>query len=220
MDKLYYISQGSSTNEQLNNLTLVLDAGVQLVQFRMKNVSEELFKVTAYKVKALCDSYKVKCIVNDNVLVAKEINASGVHLGKQDISPKKARLILGNEKLIGGTANTFEDCESLYHQGVNYIGLGPYKYTTTKQNLSPILGVQGYSNITEQLKQHHYSVPIYAIGGIEISDIKDLMNCGVYGVALSSFISNKNKDTIKKNVDMLKLSVTTETTYEKFNHSR
>lgn len=204
MDKLYYISQGNTSEEQINNIKAVLDAGIQLIQFRMKDTSEAIFQEGAYQVKELCDRYNAICIINDAVTVAKKVKASGVHLGKQDTKPFDARKTLGSDMLIGGTANTFEDCVDLLDQGVNYIGLGPYRFTTTKKHLSPILGINGYKNCIARLKELKRTLPpIYAIGGIKTLDIQPLIESGVYGIALSGIISNKNERTLRKSVETI-----------------
>lgn len=208
MDKLYYISQGNTSEEQLNNIKPVLDAGIQLVQFRMKDTSETIFETTAYQVKELCDQYRATCIINDTVTVAKKVKANGVHLGKQDMIPAEARNILGNDMLIGGTANTFEDCLNLINQEVDYIGLGPYQFTTTKKQLSPLLGIYGYRNCITKLKELKVALPpIYAIGGIKISDIQPLIESGVYGIALSGIISNKETKMLSASIETIKKEI-------------
>jgi thiamine-phosphate pyrophosphorylase len=128
-------------------------------------------------------------IINDNVTIAKEIGADGVHLGKNDMHPTEAREILGGEAIIGGTANTIEDVVQLSGSGVNYIGLGPYRFTTTKDKLSPILGLEGYMKIMREVQMMSIDIPIIAIGGIVPGDVAALMETGIYGVAVSSAIN-------------------------------
>ncbi len=100
----------------------------------MKNKSYEEWLQIAKEVKSVCDKYQTILIINDNAEIAKEIDADGVHLGKNDMSVAEARAILGKDKIIGGTANTVEDIEYLQSAGVDYIGLGPYKFTETKKS--------------------------------------------------------------------------------------
>lgn len=199
LTRLYYISQGENPEEHIQNIRNVCKNGVRLVQLRLKNVSNELYLQTAKKVKVICNEFKATLIVNDNIMVAKEIGV-GVHLGKKDESITRAKSVLENV-LIGGTANTLEDCLELINKKVNYIGLGPFRFTETKKNLSPILGVEGYNKIINELKNQGYTIPIYAIGGITESDFKSLFDVGVYGIAVSGLLSNANEKTVKQIVD-------------------
>ena len=151
-----------------------------------KNKSHEEWLQIAKEVKSVCDKYQTILIINDNAEIAKEIDADGVHLGKNDMSVAEARAILGKDKIIGGTANTVEDIEYLQSAGVDYIGLGPYKFTETKKNLNSIVGLQGYSAM---LQFYNSTIPVIAIGGIQLEDVQPLMNTGVYGIAVSSVIN-------------------------------
>ena len=121
--------------------------------------------------------------------------ADGVHLGKNDMPVNEASKILGADKIIGGTANTFEDIERLARQGANYIGCGPFRFTTTKKNLSPVLVLEGYRTIVAQMKAAHINLPIVAIGGILETDFKDIMATGVTGIAVSGGILNADNPT-------------------------
>jgi len=131
----------------------------------------------------------VTFILNDYVSIVKDLNLDGVHLGKSDLSPIKARAILGNNKIIGGTANDIIDIRKLMDAKVNYIGLGPFQFTDTKKNLSPTLGIEGYKTIINQLKEDSIP-PIYAIGGIKQTDISTLLDTGINGIAVSGLIAN------------------------------
>src|SRR5690606_37581435 len=143
----------------------------------------------AEQAKKICDAFGSKLIINDTVSIALKINADGVHLGKNDMPPAKAREILGSQKIIGATANTLNDCIELHNQSVDYIGLGPYRFTTTKENLSPILGLAGYSYILHELKKKNFNLPIIAIGGILEKDISPILKTGVSGVAVSGMLT-------------------------------
>jgi thiamine-phosphate pyrophosphorylase len=125
----------------------------------------------AKAVKEICNGYKATLIINDNVYLAQQIAADGVHLGLTDMGIPEARRILGTYKIIGATANTFEDVLTHVQNTANYIGLGPFQFTTTKQKLSPILGLEGYRSILQKLKQQRVEIPIYAIGGITSENV-------------------------------------------------
>lgn len=204
--KLQYISQGATVTEQLQNIEAALDAGCSWVQLRFKNAEEiELFSV-AESVKKMCLSYKATFIINDHPSVAKAVDANGVHLGLTDMSIAEAVAIVGNEKIIGGTANTLEDVLQRVEEGCSYIGLGPFRFTTTKEKLSPILGLQGYEKIVDALKRKNIHVPIYAVGGILSEDIAPILNTGIYGVAVSGIITHHpNKKALINEINAITL---------------
>lgn len=186
---LHYITQdiiGIPHQELVANVCI---AGIDWVQLRVKNKSYNEWEHIAFKTEMICRKYHAKLIINDNVSIAKAVKADGVHLGKTDMSPREARLELGNKAIIGGTANTFQDIEKLNDEGVDYIGLGPFRFTATKENLSPVLGIEGYKTIIEHCKKKGINIPIIAIGGIKIEDVKALAETGVYGIAVASAIS-------------------------------
>ncbi|MES2813026.1 MAG: thiamine phosphate synthase [Bacteroidota bacterium] len=189
--KLQYISQGDSISKQISNIHNALDQGCDWIQLRFKTNHEgQLFDV-AESAKLLCDAYSAMFIINDNPYLCQQVDADGVHLGLTDMNVAEARAILDEYKIIGGTANTYEDILRRFEENCDYIGLGPYKFTTTKQNLSPLLGLEGYQNILQKLKEENIHIPIYAIGGIQIEDVENLMKTGIHGIAVSSMITNQ-----------------------------
>lgn len=198
-NKLQYISQGNTVQEQLFNIHQALDNGCKWIQIRFKNhFSDEAFAL-AEAVKILCKEYLANFIINDNVTLAQQIAADGVHLGLSDMSIIEARNILGDTKIIGATANTFEDIKNHVRNGCDYIGLGPFKFTTTKENLSPILGLEGYRSIIGKMQENGITTPIYAIGGITLEDVEPIMQTGIYGIAVSGLITQaKHKKKIIK----------------------
>ncbi|WP_136667184.1 thiamine phosphate synthase [Flavobacterium sp. H122] len=196
LSTLQYISQGDTIKEQLNNIHRVLDHGYDWVQLRFKNgTTEDLFTL-AESAKLLCDAYCATFIINDHVQLAREIDADGVHLGLADMNITEAREILNAEKIIGGTANTFSEVEQRIAENCNYIGLGPFRFTPTKEKLSPVLGLEGYTDIIKKLKKNKIKIPVYAIGGIEVEDIKPLLKTGIHGIAVSKLLTNPSKETL------------------------
>lgn len=129
---LQYITdykEGVSIPEQVE---AVCKGGCRWVQLRMKEADREEFIRVGRTVKEICKRHGALFLVNDNVDIALELDADGVHLGKEDMNPLEARRILGYSKIIGGTCNTFEDVVTRFRQQVDYIGLGPFTYTSTK----------------------------------------------------------------------------------------
>ena len=193
IDKLHYITQAVEGKSHAELTELACQGGVRWVQFRAKNLGFDEWKKEALAVQEVCKKYHAALLINDNVKVAEEINANGVHLGKNDMDADKARKILGDDFIIGGTANSYEDILRLAEWKVDYIGLGPFRFTTTKENLSPTLGIDGYFGILQAMREDRINIPVIAIGGITLEDVDELMTIGAHGVAVSGAIS-KAKD--------------------------
>jgi thiamine-phosphate pyrophosphorylase len=169
-------------------------SGVEWVQLRLKNKPYETWKKEALNSLTICRHYGARLIINDNVVLAQEIGADGVHVGRLDMPPAQARQILGPGFIIGATANTFDDIRDHAAAGVDYIGLGPYRFTATKEDLSPLLGLEGYTCLMHQCRESDISLPIIAIGGITLPDVGPLLGAGVQGIAVSSALSkSENK---------------------------
>ena len=170
----------------------VLRGGCRWVQLRMKDASEAEFIDMATRIRTLCHKYDATLIFDDRVNLVTELNADGVHLGKKDMPVSEARMILGPSKIIGATANTLDDVMNAYSAGADYIGLGPYRFTTTKKGLSPILGLEGYNRIISDCRRQGMPLPVVAIGGIVLDDIAALRQTGVDGIAVSGLILNSD----------------------------
>lgn len=175
---------------KLDGLEEALRGGVRWVQLRMKDASDEGYLDVGRQSLALCRRYGATFIVDDRVEAAAELGADGVHLGKNDMPVEEARHRLGSGFIIGATANTFHDIRAAYQAGADYIGLGPFRFTTTKKNLSPVLGLEGYRDIMTRCRTEGITLPVTAIGGILTDDIPAIMGAGVQGVAVSGLILN------------------------------
>lgn len=186
--KLQFITHYTEQYSYLDAARMALEGGCRWIQLRMKEASVEEIEAVALRVQELCHSYKATFIIDDHVELALKLKADGVHLGKNDMPIAQARQRLGSDFIIGGTANTFEDVKRHAQSGADYIGCGPFRYTTTKKNLSPILGLDGYTSIVRQMKEAAIHLPIVAIGGITAEDIPLLLGTGIDGIALSGTI--------------------------------
>lgn len=187
---IQFITHSNERYDHVEGAKLALQGGCRWIQLRMKDAMEIDFLRAAKKIRRLCDEYHATFILDDHVEWVGLTGADGVHLGKNDMPVDEARKMLGRNKIIGGTANTFEDVERLSRQGADYIGCGPFRFTTTKKNLSPVLGLEGYRDITAQMKAHDILLPIVAIGGILHQDISAIMQTGVTGIAVSGAVLN------------------------------
>lgn len=185
---LQYISHFTPQIGYAEGIRMALEGGCRWIQLRMKDAPAEEIIACAEEVLPLCRRHGAKFLLDDHVELVRQLGADGVHLGKNDMPVDEARKILGPDIIIGGTANTIEDIIRLHKQGADYIGCGPFRFTTTKKNLSPILGLDGYKSIVLKMKELGIALPIVAIGGITVEDIPAVMETGVSGIALSGAI--------------------------------
>lgn len=185
---LQFITHFTERYSYLDSVRIALEGGCKWIQLRMKETSTEEIIPIAKEAKAMCHKYGATFIIDDHVELVKQIEADGVHLGKNDMPIAEARKLLGRNYIIGGTANSFEDVQKHYENGADYIGCGPFRFTTTKKNLSPVLGLEGYQRIVSQMKEAGINLPLVAIGGITRDDLPFLMQTGITGIALSGSI--------------------------------
>ncbi len=186
--KLQFITHFTERYDYLDGAQMALKGGCRWIQLRMKDAPLDEVEAMALPVQTLCRRYGAIFVIDDHVELVKKIGADGVHLGKNDMPVDAARQILGSDFIIGGTANTFDDIRRLHQAGADYIGCGPFRFTETKKNLSPVLGLQGYRDIVRQMRQNGIDLPIVAIGGITLPDIPEILGTGVAGIALSGMI--------------------------------
>ena len=210
---LQFITHYTEKYSYIDSAKIALEGGCRWIQLRMKDVPETTLEHHALIIQEMCRNYGATFIIDDNVFLAKKIKADGVHLGKNDMPITEARRILGDDFIIGGTVNTFEDilkiidnvqvgtstssvtdnnCQKLKANSlspiVNYFGCGPFRFTQTKQKLSPILGIEGYKEIVKKKNEYNIDIPIVAIGGIANADIPHIFETGIDGIALSSSV--------------------------------
>ena len=196
ISRLHYITQDLPDFSHAELAEFACKGGANWIQLRVKNKSYEEWLKIAQETKLVCLKYAAKLIINDNVQIAKEISADGVHLGKDDMNPKEARKILGNNFIVGGSTNNMEDVRRQMADGCDYIGVGPFRFTSTKEKLNPVLRVEGIKKIAEQFGKQ---IPMIAIGGIKLEDVESLMQTGIHGVAVSSAINlSENKIEMAK----------------------
>lgn len=185
---LQFISHYTDRYTYLDSIRMALDGGCRWVQLRMKNATDDDMRPVAMEAQRMCREAGATFIIDDHVMLVKELHADGVHLGKKDMPIAEARTLLGSDCIIGGTANTFEDVKAHSEAGADYIGCGPFRFTTTKKGLSPVLGIEGYKDIVGKMKADGIDLPIVAIGGITEDDIPEIMQTGVTGIALSGTV--------------------------------
>lgn len=192
---LQFITHTTERYGYVEGAIAALNGGCKWIQLRMKEADPDEIRKAVDKLKPLCQEKGAILLLDDLVELTSQLDIDGVHLGKNDMPPAEARALIGEKYIIGGTANTFDDIKNLVAQGVDYIGLGPFRYTETKRNLSAIIGIEGYKNIISQCRAAGITTPIVAIGGIEPDDITAIMKAGLSGIALSGAILRSDNPT-------------------------
>lgn len=174
-----------------------LDGGVTFIQLREKTLDEETFLLEAKEIKSLCEAYHVPFVINDNVDIAKKINADGVHVGQDDMNVEDVRRILGEEKIIGVSASSVEEALCAEKGGADYLGVGAVFPTSSKDDASDV-SFEILKEICEAV-----SIPVIAIGGISKENVHKLSGIGIVGIAVISAIFGK-EDIKQAAIDLKK----------------
>ena len=190
MRAIQFITHETGSIGYVEGARMALEGGCKWIQLRMKDASDDEVRQAAAEIQPMCKEHEAVFLLDDRVELAKELHADGVHLGKNDMPVDEARRILGEEYIIGGTANTFDDIQRIASQGADYIGCGPFRFTTTKKNLAPVLGIEGYRAIIAKMRNAGINIPMVAIGGITPDDIDEILATGVQGIAVSGTVLN------------------------------
>ncbi len=201
---LQYITNTDCKLSVTDQVAAVIEGGCRWIQIRMKDASDEEIAKVVEVVKPLCIKEEAFLLLNDRVELAKELNVGGVHLGKGDMSPGRARAILGAAAVIGVTANTIEDIRQAANVDIDYFGLGPYADTSTKKNLAPILGLEGITRLCDEMKENDILIPHVAVGGIKLEDVEKLLAAGCNGLAVSGAIAFAS-DPVEATREFIKL---------------
>ena len=205
--RLQFITHFTERYTYFDSAMIALEGGCRWIQLRMKDAGEDEIERVVLQILPECRRREAVFVIDDHVELALRVGADGVHLGKNDMPVDEARRLAGDGFIIGGTANTFEDVQRLTAQGADYIGCGPFRFTTTKKNLAPMLGIEGYKDILSRMKEHGITLPLVAIGGITSGDIPQLMAAGVSGIALSGSVLRAERpvEEMKKVVNELRI---------------
>lgn len=185
---IHLVTDGADVATTVEQARQAVTGGCRWVQVRMKNADAAERDAALLSLRDFCHSHGATIIVDDDVQAVRRTAIDGVHLGRNDMDPTEARAILGPVPLIGATVNCAADAERLVGKPIDYIGLGPWRFTTTKRRLADPLGAQGTRDLVRHIRDLGIRVPILAIGGITGEDIPAVLASGADGVAVSSAI--------------------------------
>jgi thiamine-phosphate pyrophosphorylase len=180
-------------------VTIVLSSGVRWIQYREKDKSRRDIYGEALMLRELTDKFRASLIVNDYTDIAIAVNADGVHLGQKDLPLKEARKIFGEEKIIGISTHSAEEAIAAEAEGADYIGFGPIFHTATKDAGKP-KGIAALREIKKLIK-----IPLIAIGGINIENLRSVIDSGADAAAVSSaIIQGEIADNVIRFLNILK----------------
>ena len=200
---LQFITHPSDRYSIAEEVQMAIEGGCRWIQLRMKDADYGQLKETALEIIPMCQESDTILVIDDNVELVEELHVHGVHLGADDMPPAEAREKLGPGAIIGVTANTADDILALRGLDIDYVGLGPYRFTTTKKKLNDILGLEGYRDVVSKVRDAGMEIPIVAIGGITIDDVTPLLETGVNGIAMSGAIINAD-DPVAYTADVMR----------------
>lgn len=186
---LQFITNTEASATPAEQIRGFISGGGRWVQIRMKEASDEEIEKIVADVKPLCLETETFLLLDDRVELAKKLDVGGVHLGREDMLPSRARMLLGPAAVIGVTANTIDDIKAVRSLDIDYIGMGPYANTRTKKNLAPILGLEGIRDLCTEMERLEINIGHVAVGGIRPTDVVPLMEAGVNGIAVSGAIA-------------------------------
>ncbi|MEQ5790792.1 thiamine phosphate synthase [Muricauda sp. NFXS6] len=205
ISRIHYITQDMPDVSHMELALEACSAGVDLVQLRLKGRKRSEMLEMAWEVKKICAYYGATFIINDHLDIALNVDADGIHLGNGDTGHQLARKVLGPEKIIGGTAYTQQ--EALWHKSrgiVDYIGLGTFRKTRTKPEITEFLSLEEIGRLVDHMERMDGPrIPLLVIGGVRIDDIPSLLSVGVHGIAIASLI-NESPDKARTYADVLR----------------
>jgi thiamine-phosphate pyrophosphorylase len=179
---LHCLTLDSDTLSYEDQLRAFLAGGSKCVQLRAKRLDAKEILPLAQRLQKLCQSQGADLIINDHVAVAKAVGA-GVHLGSGDGDPLQARRLLGDHALLGQTVNNVQTAKRVRDLNVaSYVGVGPWRFTSTKAGLSPVLRREEIVEIIQVLDP----LPVILIGGVRLNDLQTIFGTRAHGLAVSS----------------------------------
>lgn len=191
LPRLHYITQDLPGKSHIELAREACEAGAPLVQLRLKNRTGGEMLSIARAIKRICTHYNSLLVINDHCWLAQAVDADGVHLGQTDGDHEKARALLGPHAIIGATAYNINDARIHFERGVvDYIGLGTFRPTKTKPEISSFLSLTEIHELVQECSaSYEHQIPIIAIGGIQLNDILPLAQAGIAGIAVASMIN-------------------------------
>ncbi len=188
IEKLHFITHDIPQHSHVAQTQLACEAGAKWIQYRCLTKTDDELLSDINLIAEICDDWGATLIVTDHIHLKGKADIQGFHIEHMDADFIALRAQIGDQYTLGGSANTVENLIRLAKEGADYAGFGPFQFTTTKPNNSPLLGVKGYADAITKLNAEPITLPILAVGGVTLKDVPSLLATGIYGIAASSAI--------------------------------
>ena len=189
IEKFQFITHDIPALTHVEQAQIACGAGAKWIQYRCLTKDDDALLEDINQIAEICDDWGATLIVTDHIHLNGKADIQGFHIEDMDADFIKLREELGEATTIGGSSNTPEGLLRLAAEGVDYAGFGPFSVTTTKPNQSALLGVAGYADAMQVLRDRQINLPVLAVGGVQLEDIEDLMATGIFGIAASAAIN-------------------------------
>ena len=189
ISQFHYLTQDIPHRSHLEQVNLACDAGAKWIQYRCLSKTDDEMLEELHPIASVCDDWGTTLIITNHFHLVALADIQGVHIEDMNADLAAIRNIIGDDKTLGASANTFEQIKNHIQNGADYIGCGPFGHTDTKPNQSAHWGVVGYQNMVETLKAENLEIPLIAAGGVQLQNVTALINTGIYGVAVSAAVN-------------------------------
>jgi thiamine-phosphate pyrophosphorylase len=187
ISKFHYLTQDLRTRSHLKQATVACEAGANWIQYRCLTKPDEELIEEINEIAALCDDWGTTLILTNHYHLLSKVDAQGVHIEDFDADFKAIRKVIGDDKTLGASATTIAGLLAVQSTGVvDYCGYGPFAHTNTKPNNKPLLGFEGYRKLQQSPE---ITIPVIAVGGIDLTDVDPLIKTGIYGIAVSAAVN-------------------------------
>lgn len=193
ISKLHYLTQDLETRSHLEQVEIACEAGCKWIQYRCLSKSDEEMLAELHQIAAVCDDWGTTLLVTNHWHLLPLADIQGVHIEAMDAYVSAIRAQIGEDKILGASATYYPQIVNHIKNGVDYIGCGPFAHTDTKPNNHQHWGVEGYQKVVNNLEKYQLSIPLIAAGGVNLDSVKDLMETGIHGIAVSAAI-NKSEN--------------------------
>lgn len=191
ISKFHCLTQDLPHRSHIEQTQIACKAGANWIQYRCLSKDDEDLVTELHQVASICDDWGATLILTDHYHLLDKVDAQGVHLENMHADLNSIRDIITDEKTLGASANSITDIQRIADSAVvDYIGCGPFAHTNTKPNDYPLLGVTGYKSIVQEMNKRGLDIPVLAVGGVSLDDVKNLLSAGVYGIAVSAAVNH------------------------------
>jgi len=197
ISKFHYLTQDLPDRSHIEQAEIACKAGANWIQYRCFSKAENELIQEIHQIASICDDWGATLILTDHYHLLDQVDAQGVHIEDMNADFSAIREIISDEKTLGASTNTIEDIQRIYESGaVDYAGCGPFSVTKTKPNDYPLLGINGYNEISGKMIELGINLPLLAVGGVNLEDTEALLSTGIYGIAVSAAVNSSDSPGI------------------------